>query len=726
MSEHTRSRIGQRVGNYHLTHLLGEGGFADVYLGEHIFLKTQAAIKLIRLHLASDRMESFLNEAQTIAKLRHPHIVHVFECGIEDGTPFLVMDYIPNGSLRQRHLRGSRLLPGQIVPYVQQISSALYYAHQQKLIHRDIKPENMLLGQNGEVLLSDFGLVLVAQSSGSQTIKEMAGTVPYMAPEQLQGKPRIASDQYALGIVVYEWLCGERPFTGSFVEIAGQHMMAPPPPLCQKVPTLPPAIEQVVFKALAKDSIQRFESVQAFADAFTNAVQNDSVTFVSPLKRVQQPDTPLPSPTQISPGALKLPTPLEPGGQDAQFSSSGNFTARSASQPTSFSTQPASFHRTPSEIMAYDTVEHNSSPGGYPSQPSREVWKSSPAPQKRRGLSWAVLCLLVAFLLIAGSASFLLTHPGILPGRGQQEGSKLSQIGTTTATPRQTTLIVQPTLTVQPTTPAPTHTTPLPTQPTSTQPTPTPAQTTPTPTPTPVGFAPKYAVVDHVAQTVLPVQVSTILSAKCSSGEQMLSGGYYVSDRVNPVAESYPSASDTWTVAAVSGYANTTLYVYVTCLQANFSAHVQIFSFTSSVNNPNTFTCPSGSTLTGGGFRDYAALAEPNGNGWLGKPAFGGNVNYNFVLCATTNLLPATPQVIGFSVSPQSNSGLQTLSCPSGTQLTGGGFAYDYTAADVYVNVPRGDSPIVGWSVGVYNNNPSNTQTASAWAICVQIPATVY
>ena len=257
MPEHSRSYVGQQVGNYKLTRLLGQGGFADVYLGEHIFLKTQAAIKLLSLRLARDHMESFLNEAQTIAKLKHPHIVHVFECGIENGIPFLVMDYIPNGTLRQRHPRGSRLLPEQIVPYIQQIASALYYAHQQKLIHRDIKPANMLLGQNGEVLLSDFGLVLIAQSSGSQTTKEMAGTIPYMSPEQLHGRPRIASDQYALGIVMYEWLCGERPFAGSFVEIASQHMLVPPSSLCQKVPGLSPAIEQVVFKALAKDPAQR-------------------------------------------------------------------------------------------------------------------------------------------------------------------------------------------------------------------------------------------------------------------------------------------------------------------------------------------------------------------------------------------------------------------------------------------------------------------------------------
>jgi eukaryotic-like serine/threonine-protein kinase len=250
MPIHSGSPIGKQIGNYRLVRLLGQGGFADVYIAEHIFLKTQAAIKLLNLSLESDNIDTFLQEAQTIAKLRHPHIVHVFECGIDNGIPFLVMDYIPNGTLRQRHPKGSRLLPEQIVPYVQQITSALYYAHQQKLIHRDVKPENMLLGQNGEVLLSDFGLALVAQSSASQSIQEMAGTISYMAPEQLQGRPRIASDQYALGVVIYEWLCGERPFEGSIFEVMSQQMLVPPPSLRQKVPELSPDLEQVVLKAL--------------------------------------------------------------------------------------------------------------------------------------------------------------------------------------------------------------------------------------------------------------------------------------------------------------------------------------------------------------------------------------------------------------------------------------------------------------------------------------------
>ena len=205
-------RVGQQLGNYRLTRLIGQGGFADVYLGEHIYLKTQAAIKILQTRLVNADMEDFLQEARTIAALSHPHIVRVMDFGVEGDTPFLVMEYAPHGSLRQRHPRGSVLPPIVVLPYVKQVADALQFAHQRKLIHRDIKPENMLLGANNEILLSDFGIALVAQSSHYQNTQEVIGTVAYMAPEQLQGKPRSASDQYALGITVYEWLCGRHPF----------------------------------------------------------------------------------------------------------------------------------------------------------------------------------------------------------------------------------------------------------------------------------------------------------------------------------------------------------------------------------------------------------------------------------------------------------------------------------------------------------------------------------
>ena len=209
------NHVGQQFGNYQLIRLLGRGGFAEVYLGEHIHLNTQAAIKVLDTRLESHDVEQFRTEARTIARLRHPHIVRVLEFDVEEGIPFLVMDYAPKGSLHQRHPAGIPLPLDTIVPYVKQIADALEYIHNQKLIHRDVKPQNMLLGSNNEVLLSDFGIALVTQSSSLQSPQDVAGTVAYMAPEQLRGKPRPASDQYALGVVVYEWLSGTRPFKGS-------------------------------------------------------------------------------------------------------------------------------------------------------------------------------------------------------------------------------------------------------------------------------------------------------------------------------------------------------------------------------------------------------------------------------------------------------------------------------------------------------------------------------
>src|SRR5439155_24033425 len=176
-------------------------------------------------------VDGFLSEARTLAHLRHPHIVRVLDFGIQEGTPFLVMEYAPGGTLRQLHPKGTRLPLDTVISYVKQVASALHYAHEQRLIHRDLKPENMLLGPDQELWLSDFGLAVVAHSARSQPFQQTAGTLAYMAPEQLQGHPTPASDQYALGVMVYEWLCGSRPFSGSFPELAVQHTLVPPPSL---------------------------------------------------------------------------------------------------------------------------------------------------------------------------------------------------------------------------------------------------------------------------------------------------------------------------------------------------------------------------------------------------------------------------------------------------------------------------------------------------------------
>ena len=269
--ESTKTRVGQQFGKYRLMKLLGRGGFADVYQGRHSEMNTFAAIKVLHTLMHDQDGQRFLAEARTIASLRHPNIIRVLDFGIEDETPYLVMDQA-NGTLRDHHPNGSVLPARTILPYIKQVAAALQYAHDQRRIHRDIKPENMLIGVRNDILLSDFGLATTLNTATYQQTKSIAGTATYTAPEQFRGRAGFASDQYALAIVIYEWLCGSPPFTeGDFMQLGFQHGYEPVPPLREKVPSLSPDVERVVMIALAKDPKQRFASIQAFANAFEQA-----------------------------------------------------------------------------------------------------------------------------------------------------------------------------------------------------------------------------------------------------------------------------------------------------------------------------------------------------------------------------------------------------------------------------------------------------------------------
>lgn len=299
-------RVGQQLGNYLLVRLLGRGGFAEVYLGKHRYLNSYAALKILRRALNDEDEKQFLAEAQTLVRLRHPHIVRVLEFSIEQGTPVLVMDYAPGGMVRTVHPRGSRLPLATIISYVKQTAAALQYAHNHHIIHRDVKPENILLDAEQHVLLSDFGLSLLAPSTMLLSTQEMAGTLPYTAPEQLRGKPCFASDQYALGIVTYEWLCGKCPFEGNVWEIIQQHQTAAPSPLRSLRPDLPPAVETVVLRALAKDPSFRFASVQAFAHVLERASREhapdeaDGSQITASLKAISSSSSIIPSSHPLS------------------------------------------------------------------------------------------------------------------------------------------------------------------------------------------------------------------------------------------------------------------------------------------------------------------------------------------------------------------------------------------------------------------------------------------
>ena len=276
------SRIGQQFGNYQLIQFLGKGSFAEVYLGGHIHLGTLAAIKVLQTRLMDS--DAFRTEARIVASLIHPNIVRVLEFGMENEAPFLAMDFAPYGSLRQRHPGRERVPLPAVISYVKQVAGALQYAHDERLVHRDVKPANMLVGRRQEVLLSDFGIATLVHHSPVQQHYDTSGTTLYMAPEQLRGRPCAASDQYSLGIVVYEWLCGTPPFTGpSSLEIALKQISRPPQPLRTVVPSIPPEVEHAVMKAIAKDVEQRFESVLAFAAALEQAsLLNEGNKFAPP------------------------------------------------------------------------------------------------------------------------------------------------------------------------------------------------------------------------------------------------------------------------------------------------------------------------------------------------------------------------------------------------------------------------------------------------------------
>ena len=308
MTEHV-VRAGQRLGNYKLIRLLGSGAFADVYLAEHLYLNTRVAIKVLHAHPTGHSSEDFLTEARHLSQLVHPHIIRVFDFTLQDHTPYLVMDYAPHGNLRQLHPPGSRLPLSTVVSYVLAIASALQYAHDQHLIHRDLKPENLLLGPKHEVLLSDFGLALLTSPSEGLQVQKRLGTLAYMAPEQIRGQPSVASDQYALAVMVYEWLCGERPFDGSVAELTSQQLYNAPAALRERHPEVPPAVEQVVLQALSKDPARRFVDVLSFATAFEEACQALShlpaVPLIAPAAASPSSSSPLASYQQ-------LPVPLTP------------------------------------------------------------------------------------------------------------------------------------------------------------------------------------------------------------------------------------------------------------------------------------------------------------------------------------------------------------------------------------------------------------------------------
>ena len=285
----------RRLGPYRLLRLLGSGGMGEVYLAEDARIGQKVAIKVIRAEgVAYPQGESsreaarlFEREAKAIARLDHPNILPLYAYGEETlhgmQLTYLVMPYRKEGTLAtwlgQRD-SAALLSPVEVAPLLQQAAEAVQHAHNQHILHQDIKPTNFLIRlredqpDRPDLLLADFGIAKLMSATGSLS-QSARGTPTYMAPEQWDGHPVAASDQYALAIMVYELLVGHPPFQGNMGQVMRQHYMTIPPTPSSLNAHLSPAIDAVLLRALAKQPDERFPSVTAFARAFHEALQSD-------------------------------------------------------------------------------------------------------------------------------------------------------------------------------------------------------------------------------------------------------------------------------------------------------------------------------------------------------------------------------------------------------------------------------------------------------------------
>jgi serine/threonine-protein kinase len=272
------SLVGRKLGKYKIQSLLGQGGMATVYKGYQEEIDRFVAIKVLPPHPGLDQqfIDRFKLEARTIARLQHPHILPLYDYGVQDDILYLVMAYVEGGSLSDRIQRGP-LEPRDAERILRQVAAALDYAHRQGVIHRDIKPDNILMDTEGNALLADFGIVKIAESDSVLTgTGGMVGTPAYISPEQASGDVvSPAADVYSLGVVIWEMLTGARPYTADNpMQVLLKHINAPIPNLRDTAPHLPQALEVLMQRALAKSPQNRYQTATEMMEDFTRAIHS--------------------------------------------------------------------------------------------------------------------------------------------------------------------------------------------------------------------------------------------------------------------------------------------------------------------------------------------------------------------------------------------------------------------------------------------------------------------
>ncbi|MEK4485131.1 Stk1 family PASTA domain-containing Ser/Thr kinase [Psychrobacillus sp. FSL H8-0484] len=259
--------IGKRIsGRYKLLDMIGGGGMSNVYLAHDMILDRDVAIKVLRYDFSNEEelRRRFQREALSATSLTHPHIVNIYDVGEDEDIHYIVMEYVKGDTLKQYIQQKAPISPAKSVSIMKQLTSAISTAHNNHIIHRDIKPQNILLDEQENVKITDFGIAMALSATSYTQTNSVLGTVHYLSPEQARGGTATKqSDIYALGIVLFELLTGQLPFSGeSAVSIALKHLQSETPSIRAIIPTIPQSLENVVLKATAKDAKNRYRSAE--------------------------------------------------------------------------------------------------------------------------------------------------------------------------------------------------------------------------------------------------------------------------------------------------------------------------------------------------------------------------------------------------------------------------------------------------------------------------------
>ena len=273
---------GQRINDrYEIIKSIGEGGMANVYLARDVILDRRVAIKVLRGDLANDEkfIRRFQREALAASSLSHPNIVEMYDVGEDNGNYYIVMEYVEGKTLKQylKKRTNGRLTVSEAVDIMIQLTDGIAHAHDSYIIHRDLKPQNIMIQDDGQIKITDFGIAMALNSTQLTQTNSVMGSVHYLPPEQASGKgSTIKCDIYSMGILFYELLTGVLPFKGdNAVEIALKHMKEPLPSVRKQNPSVPQSVENIIIKATAKNPKNRYNDVKEMHNDLIHALDPD-------------------------------------------------------------------------------------------------------------------------------------------------------------------------------------------------------------------------------------------------------------------------------------------------------------------------------------------------------------------------------------------------------------------------------------------------------------------